>query len=124
MESETTFGTLQPEPLWQPCPRGELVSLGKRLRQRRQRRRFLYTAAGTLSLLAAAGGAWLILQSQGEQPSPSEDYFFADLWCSEVQKLAKAFMNQELSPDMADKVRRHINACPRCGPLFAKHMAG
>jgi hypothetical protein len=102
-------------PPWQPCPQGELGRLRCRLRRRRQRRRLLHGAL-SLSIALSAGSAGLVWRLR-DMPSP--EYDFAGLRCTEVQRLAMGPLSA-LDPALAERVRRHVGQCPRCGPLLVE----
>ncbi len=94
---------------WGPSAPGEIEQLARRLRARKRRRNFLRLAGGAAVAVVAAGGLWGALM-------PRDD--LAGLSCAQVHDMAGPYGRDELSPEMRDRVRRHVRHCPRCGPLF------
>jgi hypothetical protein len=98
---------------WNRCPPGEFNRLGQRLRRRRQRRLLLHAAstAAVAALVGGSGWLWFGLRSPAETN-------FGGIRCGEVQPLAKAYLQGQLSPAVRERIRQHIAQCPQCGPAF------
>ena len=113
----------QPEtplpPEWEPCPRGEVARLGKKLRGRKSRRAFLRaTVATAASVLAAGGGVWLAFGRRGDG-----EYEYGGIACSEVVRQGPDYMAGKVPEPTRSKIAEHVARCPRCGPLFKKMEA-
>lgn len=102
-----------------PCPAGTFQRLAEKLRKRRRRRDFLWTALAATGTAVVAGEGlmlWLALREPGQQ-SPSE-YYYGGMACSEVQRLADAYAKGELDAPTREKIRQHVVQCSRCRSLF------
>lgn len=99
---------------WSPLPEGEVARLGQKLRARQSRRVFLRaTAATAASVLAAGGGAWLLL---GRRDDGQYDY--GGIACAEVVRLGEDYMVGRVAEPTKSQIAEHVARCPRCGPLF------
>lgn len=99
---------------WSPLPAGEVARLGKKLRGRKSRRTFLRGAIATAAtVLAAGGGAWLVLgrRSDGQ-------YDYGGIVCAEVVRRGKEYMEGKVPEPTKSQITEHVARCPRCGPLF------
>jgi hypothetical protein len=101
---------------WTPCPPGTFERLAGRLRARRNRRLFLGSAAATLAVAAAAGGAWL-----ASRPPEAHVYHFGGIACPEVVQLGPECAKGDLPKELSDKIHVHISECPNCGPYYKAH---
>jgi hypothetical protein len=113
------FDDEQLPPRRMPCPPGTFQRLAEKLRKRRRRRDFLWTALAATGTAVVAGEGlmiWLALREPGQQ-GPSE-YYYGGIACSEVQKMAGAYAKGELDAPTREKIRRHVAQCSRCGSLF------
>lgn len=96
-----------------PCPPGEFERLAQKLRQRRQRRVFLRSAAA-VALVATAGGGLSWWLGSG---SP-RDRAFGGLTCAEVQALAQVYGQGEVSARVREQMQQHLAQCPQCAAQF------
>jgi hypothetical protein len=97
---------------WVQCRPGELSRLATELRARRRRRGA--ARAGVALFLGLALAAVLLWGwHAGTSPQPPRG-----LSCEEVAALSDAYAAGTLSPEMHDRVRQHVERCPRCRPLF------
>jgi anti-sigma factor RsiW len=104
---------------WKPCPRGTLAHLAGRHRSRR----FVRAAARVAAALAAAVligmlGAWI----SGWRPGSGE-FDYGGIACREVRASIADYMTGRLTPDMAERIRVHLEQCPACQE-FMRSMSG
>ncbi len=108
--------TPQYEP-WEPCPPGELQQLAVRLRTERRRiavrRGARFAAAATLILLAAYA------TFLGTRRAPN-DYLHGGLYCSQVRPLLPDYAAGKLDPEMARKLKGHLDECPPCRKFLSQ----
>lgn len=114
---------LLPDDGWQACPSGVLSKLASHERKI-QRRRFLLRVGGTGAVLGlGATGAWLLVQDRGLLDSGLPgDKNYGGIRCSKVKDLAKPFLQNQLSSQVARQVEVHLEACPIC-KNFVKSLA-
>jgi hypothetical protein len=111
-------------PQWEPVPEGEIWSLSKRLRGRRQRRLFLRAGGALLGTLATGGLLvwWLRGPSAVPAPSPGPrppaDFFYGGIACSEVRAKAEAYGTGTLDAGIRSKIIEHLAKCPPCAAFY------
>lgn len=102
---------------WRPCPPGQLNLLARRLRKRADRRRFLTLAARSVGTLAVALGSWWLLASR-QDITPARSKFrgpiYAGIACADVREAAVQFVQQEVSPKLAQQIEGHLAKCSSC----------
>lgn len=108
---------------WQACPSGALSKLASHERLL-QRRRFLLRVGGTGAVLGlGATGAWFLVQDRGLLDSGLPgDKDYGGIRCSKVRDLAKPFLQNQLSRQVAQQIEVHLEACAIC-KSFVKSLA-
>jgi hypothetical protein len=99
---------------WTACPPGEIERLAVRLRNRRRRRLFLRAGAAVAAAAVVGAGAWLVRGWFDRKREPN----FAGITCTEVRKLAEAYLKDDLSTATREQVRQHISQCGHCASYF------
>ncbi len=99
---------------WEACPRGKFGQLATKLRQRRQRRLFLQTAASAGIIAFGGVGLWLSLRSA------VDDRTIADIACSDVRGHLPAYLGGDLDEDLLARIEKHLELCAPCRSRLEK----
>lgn len=106
---------------WDSCPPGELQKLATRLRWRRRDRSVAKAVGLTGALIAFLFVGGLAVQ-QFRGPLDGA-HLYGDVSCREVQANIQQYVAGQLDPQLADRIRIHLEQCPECGPPFRRMMA-
>ena len=99
---------------WTPCQPGDLVNVVDKLRRRKQMQKTASTLRTAAAIVAGVFIGWGVWQFPAMMPEPN----FGGIVCSEVRANSQAFAMQQLAPDVATRIRNHMERCPACQKLF------
>ncbi len=99
---------------WESCQAGEIRGLVARLRSRR-RVRSAQDVALWASALVVIAGSYLFVSSR-----TGTDRGQAVMSCSDVRQHAEAFLAGQLDQATAERIRKHVEACPDCQRWIAQ----
>lgn len=103
---------------WVECSAGELQNLVCELRAQRHRR------VSRRALGAAAGIACVVLAGFVVQRfSDSTPYQPDHIACHDVQPLLADIVSGNIDPDLAVRIRHHLENCPHCGAIYERLLA-
>lgn len=100
---------------WTPCPAGTLTGLKRRLHRTRRAERAWRLAAQASVLLVVVAAVWVFTQTGGGRGTA--EYDFGGITCTEVHRLLPKYMQGEVEPTIAEKIKLHLAECPRCQEL-------
>jgi hypothetical protein len=106
---------------WQPCPSGEIGRMVGQLHTQRQRHQLKQFGGGVAALVLVAA---VVMAGRGlrTRQSPSGP-IHGGIACSQVMPLLQAYRDDTLAPEVAERVRTHLEQCPNCGLKYRQMYA-
>lgn len=101
---------------WEPCSSGEISGLVTKIKHRRRNSAMLEFGGGTLLGIVIAVAAFQFLNVNQNK----DQLKYGGLTCAEVKAKATDYFADNLTAVEKMQVDLHLEACPRCGPIFKR----
>ena len=95
---------------WDACEAGELRQVVWRLKSRRRNDMITRIGGVAVVLLLVAFAGTLVIQSM----QAKDAFNFGGITCEEVQDNFSAYVDGEVTPKLANRIRTHLSKCPHC----------